>query len=223
MDWIGTYSWGQHDINWIAYYKYFEKYGLLSSNNDFKIFDIWYDLACSCGWCYTFENTVFVCEKPCELHLNKEGQLHKDGDRALKYSDGYGFFMLNGVNVPEYLAKTPESKLSLDFYYKEQNADVKAEFIRKYGISRMKKLGKVIDTYKNYNTKEWWVKSEYELIDMSPVFQSLDFAPHLLMRNLTIKELFHLEGVDPSCKTLEQAINWRESRKNNKYRTISIK
>jgi len=223
FNYIETYSWCQHDINWVAYYKYYEKYGLLPYDRNFEIFNIWYDLACSCGWCYTFENIVFVCEKPCELHINDEGMLHKDGGMVLKYSDGYGIYMLNGVKVPEYLAVTPEANLELDFFKKEKNVDVKAEFIRKYGISRMKDMGKKVDSYKNYSHDEWWVKSEYELIDMSTLFTSVKYAPHLLMRNQTIKELYHLEGVGPECKTLDQAIKWRENTKNESYKTISIK
>ncbi len=219
---IQTYSFCQHDISWIAYYKYFEKYGLLQKDKDFEIIDIWYDLACSCGWCYTFENIVFVCEKPSEIHLNDNGQLHNDGDIALKYSDGYGLYMLNGIKVPKYLAITPESELDIKFFKEEKNADVRAEFIRKYGINRMKSLGKKIDSWENYKTNEWWVKSEYELIDMANIFESIDYAPHINMRNMTTG-IYHLEGVSPECKTLEQAMNWREQIKKEKYKTLSIK
>ena len=62
IDFIYTYSWGQHDIGWISYYKFYEKYGLLKNDKNFEIFNMWYDLACSSGWSYTFENMVFVCE-----------------------------------------------------------------------------------------------------------------------------------------------------------------
>ena len=107
LKWIDTYSWCQHDIGWIAYYKYFDKYGLLPHDKNFEIFDIWYDLACSCGWCYTFENIVFVCEKPSKLYLNQESRLHKENSMALEYSDGYGLYMLNGIRVPDWLVTTP--------------------------------------------------------------------------------------------------------------------
>ena len=57
-------------------------------------------MAQSAGWSYTFENMVFVCEKPKEIHLNDRKQLHRDGGMSLAYSDGYGLWMLNGVQVP---------------------------------------------------------------------------------------------------------------------------
>lgn len=221
FDYISTISWCQHDIGWIGYYKYYEKYGLLPTNEYFEIFNIWYDLACSCGWCYTFENIVFVCEKPCEINLNNEKELHKNGDMALKYSDGYGLYMLNGVNVPEYLAITPESKLDIEFFKKEKNADIKAEFIKKYGIDRMKSIGKIIDSYKNYSENQWWIKSKYELIDMNSIFSSINYAPFLNMKNQTTGT-YHLEGVDPSCKTIEDALKFRHNNRKN-YVTKLIK
>ena len=219
---IPTYGWCQHDIHWIAYFLFFERYSLLKTNSDFEVIKIWYLLAKSCGWCYTFENMVFVCEKPCEINLNTSGQLHKNSDMALKYSDGYGLYMLNGVNVPEYLAVTKSEKLDIEFFKKETNADVKAEFIRKFGIDRMVSMGKKVDTYKNYSNGEWWDKSRYELIDMSPIFPTISYAPHIKMVNQTIKGVYHLESVAPECKNLEQALNWREETKNKKYKTISI-
>ncbi len=220
---IPTYSWCQHDIGWIGYYLYFYKYGLLKTDDDSEIVEMWYKLSKSCGWCYNFENLVVVCEKPCELNINDRGELHRDGGLALKYSDGYGLYMLNGVSVPKYLAVTPAGNLDVEFFKKEKNADVKAEFIRKYGIDRMMEMGKVIDTYKKYNNGEWWERSGYTLIDMSPIFESIDYAPHIKMVNQTIEGLYHLEAVAPECKSLEDALVWRENTQKNKYKTIDIK
>ena len=206
--WIYTYSWCQHDINWIGYCIYYEKYGLLPNDENFEIMNIWMDLAKSCGWCFNFENIVFVCERPSKLNLNKDGQLHKDGGMALEYSDGYGFHCLNGVRVPEYLAMTKENDLSIEFFKKEKNADIKAEFIRKFGIQRMSDMGNVVDSHKNYD-EEWWTKSEYELIDMASIFESVNYAPYLKMKNQTIDGVFHMEGVHPNCRTIEQALEFR--------------
>ena len=65
---------------------------------------------------------------------------------ALRYSDGYGLYCLNGIRVPEYLAMTPESSLDIDFFNKEKNADIKTEFVRKFGVDRMLSFGKKIDS-----------------------------------------------------------------------------
>ena len=126
---------------------------------------------------------------------------------AVRYSDGFGVYALNGVSIPEYLAMTNESALDVEFFNKEKNADVKAEFIRKYGIDRMKSLGRKIDTHEKY-TDEWYQKSEYELIDMAPIFKKVGYAPFLHMKNQTTGT-YHMEGVHPDCKTIKEALKFR--------------
>jgi len=201
LEYIDTYSWCQHDINWIAYYKYFEKYGLLPYDRNFEIFDIWYDLACSCGWCYTFENMVFVCEKPSKLYLNNQGRLHNPSGMALEYSDGYGLWMLNGVRVGKELIITPAEKLNPQLVVKEKNAEIRRELVRKIGIERV---------CQHLNAKCIDKKGGYELL-------LLDLGdnrkrPYLKMRNPSIGT-YHIEGVEPQIRTVEDALVWRNGTK----------
>lgn len=164
------------------------------------------------GCIYPMEEYTIVCEKPTEIFLNAENRLHRDGGPALTYA-GRGelkIYSLNGVRVPEYIAVTPEEKLDLEYYKTIQNADVKAEFVRKAGIERFKSLGKLLDTYENYTGAEyeWWYKSQYELWDMEAIFNSLNSAPYLSMVNQTV-QIYHFEGVSPNCRTLVEAIKER--------------
>jgi len=203
FQYIRTYSWCQHDINWIAYYKYFDKYGLLPHDKNFEIFDIWYDLSCSCGWCYTFENIVFVCEKPCKLILNNNGRLHNERGMALEYSDGYGLYMLNGVSVPKDLVEIPAEKLDPEKWLKNDNAQVRAEFVRKYGVERLKTYGESIQK-----------TDDYELMDMRRLFVNRQerYTPYLFMRNPSVG-IFHCEGVSDKSKSIESALAWRNGLK----------
>lgn len=163
------------------------------------------------GCVYPLENVTIVSEKPTYISL-ENGRLHKDGAPALTYA-GLGdinIWSLNGVEVPEWLSKTPSYDLTLKDYNKLTNADVKAEFIRKVGIERFLDRGEVIDTYTSYDkdTHGWWHESEYELVDMSVLFSTLDYAPYLKMVNQTTK-IFHMEGVSPDCKTIGEALKER--------------
>ena len=165
---------------------------------------------------------VMVCARPVKINRNSLGRLHKDGGMAISYPDGWGLYYLNGVKVTKYLAVTPESELSLDFFNKETNANVRAEFIRKFGVSRMKQMGKLIDDYTAYNNV-WWTLSKYELIDMAPILKVTRYAPYLGMINQTTGA-YHLEGVAPTCRTIEQAINFRWGKRGIKqYETVNIK
>jgi hypothetical protein len=164
------------------------------------------------GCIYPMEEYTIVSEKPTEIYLNSENRLHRDGGAALTYA-GRGdlkVYSLNGVRVPEYVAVTPEEKLDLEYYKTITNADVKAEFVRKAGIERFKSLGKLLDTYQNYEGAEyeWWHKSQYELWDMEAIFDGLSSAPYLSMVNQTTG-IFHFEGVSPDCQDLASAIKQR--------------
>jgi len=77
--------------------------------------------------------------------LNEKGQLHNESVKAIEYKDGYGFYYLNGIRVPESLVTTPAENLDIKFFQSEKNADIKAEFVRKYGVERMLNFGKKIE------------------------------------------------------------------------------
>jgi hypothetical protein len=153
-----------------------------------------------------------VCQKPTEIHLNENNVLHKDGGPALAYGGlgDFKIYSLNGVTVPEYIAVTPSHELKIEDYHKESNADVKAEFVRKVGIERFVEVGVTLDTYKNYDKEKhpFFHSSEYELIDMEAIFDGLTSAPYLKMLNPT-SSVWHLEGVSPACRTIEDALRER--------------
>ena len=161
---------------------------------------------------YPLDNITIVCRRPKEIHLNENNVLHKDGAAALVFNGEGDFkvYSLNGVTVPEYLAVTPAQDLNVDDYLKENNADIKAEFIRKAGVEKFLNLGKLVDSYKNYSKAkhEWWHKSQYELWDMKKLFTSLNYAPYLKMLNPTTG-IWHLEGVSPKCNSVKDALKER--------------
>jgi hypothetical protein len=171
------------------------------------LYDMWEETS-KIGLIYPLEDVCIVSEKPTVINLS-DNQLHCEGGPALEYAGHSSFkiFALNGVMVDEYLAVTPGEQLDLTYYNEIQNADQKTEFVRKFGVERMLELGKKIDSYDKYSD-EWWNKSEYELWDMSCLFQGVSYAPHLKMVNQTTN-VFHVEAVSPQCRTLADAIKER--------------
>ena len=172
---------------------------------DNEKYDLFLNFNSEVNFIIPYKGICFISEKPTSIHW-KDGRLHKDGGKSVEYSDGYGLYSLNGVAVPEYLAITPEEKLDIKFFHEQKNADVKAEFIRKYGIQRMLSLGKkACDA--NGSDNKWYVDSEYEIWDMGNILDNT-YRPYLKMKNLTTG-VYHLEGIHPSCKTIEDALRFR--------------
>ena len=194
ISYIMPYLSGSFDANIFAFYDYFEKV-LNIDYGDVKETWEWWQSTSKLGLIFPLENVCIISQKPTVINI-KDGKLHADGKAALEYADGFKIWALNGVRVPQYLAETPASALDIEFFKKEQNADVKAEFIRKYGIERMVSMGKLVDTWENHEGAknfEWYKKSEYKLIDMSPIFSTYNYLPYLYMKNQTVPGIYHLE------------------------------
>ena len=93
---------------------------------------------------------------------------------------------------------TPAERLNPSEILAEPNVDRRRELIRKIGVEMMlaKLPHKVLDR-----------QGDYELLRID--FPGLvEDARYLKMKNPTIG-VFHVEGVERECMTVEQAINWR--------------
>jgi hypothetical protein len=197
---------GANDASLFGYYSFLieEKLVVIGADLEEK-FNIW-KATSELSYIYPLPDVCIVSKLPTVIHRNETGQLHCESGEAVTYGD-WGFYALNGVAVPEYLVKTHSGNLSLDWYLEQDNADVKAEFVRKYGVERMLALGTKVDSYENYD-KEWWTKSEYELWDMQVLFPNLDYQPYLKMLNQTTG-VWHVEAVSPACRTIREALSER--------------
>lgn len=187
-----------------------DKENKLSIKSIKKIFALW-EQTSQVGCIYPLDTVTIVSQKPI-IKKNEGNRIHCETGPAIEYG-GYGEFKiwaLNNIEVPQWLAETDGHKLDVTKYHSLTNADVKAQFVLKAGIERFLDLGKKIDTYENYDQEEqpWWWKSQYELWDMSAIFSSIKYAPHLKMLNQTTG-IWHLEPVSPKSRKLPDALKER--------------
>jgi hypothetical protein len=147
---------------------------------------------------YPLENICIISQKAIKIKT-KNGLLHADGESAIEYKDGFCVYALNGIRVSKALAETPAEKLDCKIMLTEKNAEIRREIVRKIGINRIvMKLGaKSIDK-----------KGEYELLNFDVIDGT--YRPYLRMRNPSI-DAIHVEGVHPDCKTVNQALAWRNT------------
>lgn len=172
---------------------------------------------------YTFEQFCVISEKPISIHM-VDKKLHNEFGPSIEYADGFKIYSLNGIRVPEELVMTPSAELSINLFQTETNADVKAEFIRKYGVERLLEHGELVDSYKSYNYKVW-TESEYELYDLKLLFEKItkhDRCLFLKMKNQTTG-IYHVEGVNPDCTTIASALRFRDGGDENDYEIVTIK
>ena len=192
----GTQFWGQQDNFWVAFYQYPRKYLGLAYGKDAELLDLWDDIGRSCCWWYPYKNIVFISDRPCEIHKNERGQLHKDGGPALLFRDGYCLWMLNGVAVSQELVMTPAEEISAKSILEETNSQVRAEIIKKVGYSRILKdlQAEKLDEYREYEL--YRIKD----IDIEPI--------HLCKFNCPSTGTYYALRVPPQINKAEEAIAW---------------
>ena len=170
---------------------------------------------------YNLSNNFEVIIKPDEL------KLEDNYDVYYRYGD-YEFCVWNGrIAVPPRIYKTNINDLGLEDLLLLKTNDLRAEFLKRNNIAPLAKFGIVVDSYENYPENESWIKSEYKLIDMHKIVppktidsqhelsEDYTYAPYLYMKNQTTG-VYHLEGVNPECKTLYDAIKMRYNKLNIK-------
>ena len=208
-----TYLWGQMDAYWISYYLFCQEIGVVYKKEEIEKLNIMADLCKSCGWWYPYEGMCFVSRRPKSISM-EDKVLHCDGGPSVEFHDGFKIHSLNGIRVPEWVAVTPYEELDIKKILKIENADVKAQALKRYGPERLidQGYGKVID--------DKWTESKYKLIDLSELFETYEYAPHLYMENPSIPGLIHCEGVPPEIRSVEEALKWREDRLNEAFNKV---
>lgn len=142
-----TYIYGSFDGYFPGYYKYAEKYlGLKYKKEDSKRIKIWENLSKSCGFIYTFENICFICDKPKNISVDFNGELHDEKSPCMEFRDGYKFYAIDGVRMPNWVFEEPK-KLNVESIDKESNIEVRRILIDRYGVDKylQEKQAEVVD------------------------------------------------------------------------------
>ena len=150
------------------------------------------------GNMYPLEDVCIVSKKPVEVHF-VDGNYHNENGMAVRYEDGFGIYMLNGVNVPEWLVMTPVEEMEATKFAEIKNVEVRREFIRKIGIEHLvDELDcELLDKQDDY---------ELVLIDLGG---DTGKWPYLKMKNPSLENTWHIEAVGEECKTVEDALKFR--------------
>lgn len=165
------------------------------------------------GYVFPFDNYCLVCEKPTVISRNTSG-LHSEKGPAILYNDGFKVYALNGVRVPETVVMTPAEEMSkawlIDNFAKQDNVEIRREISRKVGSELLcNRLGaKLIES-----------KYGYDLISLD--IDNGTYRPYLRMKNPSVEGVIHIEGVHPDCKTVNDALLYRNGLKENQIDDVN--
>lgn len=173
----------------------------------------------------TLPDVLIYSNKPIKIHsisgLKKTDNIairsiHNSNGMAIEFEDKFGIYMMHGIVVNPLYVKTPADDINPAWIFQEPDVDARRELVTKLGIQRLLPFGKVVEEsgkYKLINMADFINRVRFEGSTERDVkrlrSESPDFLPYLLMENATLSGVLHLEGVDESCRTIQEAINWR--------------
>lgn len=192
---IYSAGYGSQDASWLGFYDFMQsELGLVDECKDLLPL---MDLAEVCGWWWPYENICVVSELPLICKVNERGDLHSKDGPSIQYADGFAMYHLNGVEVSKEIAERRPEDFTKEMILSEQNVDIRREIIRKVGNERVVALLGASALDEKYG---------YSLLVID--YGDKRGRPHLKMTNPSIGTL-HIEGVKPECKTVLDAIEFR--------------
>lgn len=196
---------GLHDAFWLGFYDFFlEQFQMKEIEKLVPLMDL---AKAGIGWSWCFEEVAVVSPQPSALHMKNE-RLHNTTGPAIHYKDGFDVYAMNGVIFEGDMTKfvtTPAGELNANEVLNIKNVEQRAETIKKVGIA---KLFTALKPEKLDNSTVNGLP--YELFRVSIGYPVPRI--YLKMNNPSVDEV-HIEAVHPDCKTVNEALNYRNQGK----------
>lgn len=148
-------------------------------------------------WWLPVSGAVLFCDRPTSVLLPDDPDL-SGGNVRIRYADGWGMSVVDGVSVPRWLDDTPADQLDPRRFARIQNVEAQRIFVRKVGMDRL------LAAHKAKTLDRW---GSYELYRLK--LGRLPGMVFLRMTNPSTGEI-HVEGVSPRCRTVKAALAWRD-------------
>ena len=214
IDYVSPYLQGSFDSYIFAFYDYFKKSLNIKYNKLQRKYDVW-KKSMEYGMIFPLNNICFVSEKPIEININNK-VLHADYKPALLYAGGFALWRLNGIPVPEWVIMTKPENMDAKKILEIKNVETRREAIRKMGYSLFfeQLQAEILDTKKIWvdenqkvYKKESGTKIDYQLLACDVGLERK--VKVLKMKNPSLEGIYHYETVPFECKTIEDAIEFR--------------
>jgi hypothetical protein len=100
---------GQHELPWLAFYTYAKELGVTYSEDNNAKLEAMMETT-DLGWWFPYKGFAVITERPSSIHLDPDGRLHNEDEKAIAYPDGWGVWAWHGRRVPSWtiLDPTPE-------------------------------------------------------------------------------------------------------------------
>lgn len=207
-DHLNTNFYGSQEAYWIYFLMYARDHLKIELDAEkLELLDIWTDISNTCGWWFVVdENTCIICDRPYEVHLDDQSNLHATDKYAIRYRDGWGVCVVNGLYIQsEYEPYILDNSLiTVDVINGVQNAEQRRVLIEIMGTPEY--LGKMDMEL---------VSADYIKVTNEPDSPSMprflmrskkDRSQYLVGTDGSTERVYYME-TDPEAKTCEEAHN----------------
>ena len=196
-DYVSKINYGNVENYWVSFYSYINNVlGITKEEQKVRVAE---QVTEHCGPFLMFDGGILFSQCLTKIvMLSDMKTLHCDDGPAIDHADGLSrSWRLNGVEVTEKIVMTRPEDFTKEDILNEKNADVRREIVRKIPASVLLTIlePKVLDE-----------ESGYSLLGVD--LGDNRVRPFLKMENPSINTV-HIEGVSPNCKTVHDAICFR--------------
>jgi hypothetical protein len=192
MDWGLSYRAGSMDYRRIAYATYFRD---VFGWEDPCLHDLKHDevITRHASMVYYGLRAAAISDRPCEIHVDDDGELHNPDGPAMRFRDGWSIWAIHGVHVSEQIILRPTTQ-TLDQIDQEHNAEIRRIRIERYGWQPylQQKNALVIEHQRN------------EIEQTEESLMELEGVKVLVCACPSTGRVYAMEA-DPDCQTIEQA------------------
>lgn len=190
---INTMCYGNQDASLLSFYDYFLEVCDVQEAAALKPL---IDLAQHCGWWSPYSDFAVLQEKPTKISMVSE-RLHNEKGPAIEYADGFKVYSLRGIRVPAWVVETPVEQMDASKVLEIVDVDVRREAMRRMGLDRL---------FNKLDKKTVHEDKGYELVDLK---LSEEYTGRFLKMSNPSIEAVHVEGVPNDCKTVDEALAFR--------------
>jgi hypothetical protein len=190
--WQGGNQWSSFD-SFLSFFRHVAGLPL-----DYTAWDPWECLSLHSGPRIVHQEFCLISDRPEVLLVDDDHHPHCETGPFCRWRDGSALYAIHGVRVPAWLVETPAERLDPRQLLTIDNAEVRRCFVTKVGIERVCHALKALEVDQD---------GSYTLLmlDLGDGRQ----RPYLRMANPSVPEVWHVEGVHPDCRTVQDALNFR--------------
>jgi hypothetical protein len=125
---LGSEIYGQNET-WLCFFEFMEWAGSQGMEGTYGL----RNMAENSGWWIPYDTLAVVADRPCDLHVDDEGNLHSHDSPAVEYRDGWKYYASHGVELPAWVVEHPE-RITVETIDNESNVEVRRVMTDLYGL-----------------------------------------------------------------------------------------